>query len=461
MSTENKETVAVEEPKMCTLKEQVGHALGVLGHDSAYTLWGTWMQPFLTEVVQFPAAALAALLGFARIFDGVNDVAMGFIADKSHGRFGRFRSWILRAGPLFCICVMLSFIVPSDNMTIRIIYASVMYVVVDVVFTAVDIPFWSLPAAMTGNTKERSSIIGTTTTASNAVTGTIGIVLPLMLVRFGGAHQWSSYFKSAVIICGFAIVMYLICFGTVREHVTPDPQQKIDFKLGLKNIYQNKPLLFVQISNVLLLFGLIVRGSFGYYYYSYNYGNLEYMAVASTIGLFTGIGGSLLFIFFIRFMGKRTLMFLYTIVYVASCVVTYFIGWNHIYVFFVCNAICALASNGMMVGVNAMIADTMDYGEWKIGQRNEGVITSTRCFFTKLAAAAGGVLFAAILGITGYANGAAEQSMTVLNGFHFMMSFGSAIITILAVVPMFFYKLTEKRHAEIMAELAARKAAKE
>ena len=112
---------------------------------------------------------------------------------------------------------MLSFIIPSDNMLVRIIYACVLYIAVDVVFTAVDIPYWSLPAAMTSNTKERSGIVGLTTTASSGISALIGVVVPLCLIRFGGESRWQSYFKTAAIIAAFAIVMYLICFKLVRE----------------------------------------------------------------------------------------------------------------------------------------------------------------------------------------------------------------------------------------------------
>ena len=124
---------------------------------------------------------------------------MGSIADRTRSKFGRFRPWLLWAGPLFCLCMALSFLIPSPNMTVRIIYACVMYVVVDVVFTAVDIPFWSLPAAMTRNIKERSAIIGSTQTTSNTITGIIGIVMPLALVAFGGAGSASAYFTLAAI----------------------------------------------------------------------------------------------------------------------------------------------------------------------------------------------------------------------------------------------------------------------
>jgi GPH family glycoside/pentoside/hexuronide:cation symporter len=113
-----------------------------------------------------------------------------------------------------------------------------------------------------------------------------------------------------------------------------------------------------------------------------------------------------------------------------------------------------------MVCVNAMMMDTIEYGEWKTGQRNEAMITSTRCFVTKCVMAVAGIAVAAVIGLTGYIPQETVQPVNVLNSFHFVYTLVSAGIIILAVVPMLFYKLTEKRHAEIMEELAARKASK-
>ena len=113
-----------------------------------------------------------------------------------------------------------------------------------------------------------------------------------------------------------------------------------------------------------------------------------------------------------------------------------------------------------MVCVNAMMMDTIEYGEWKTGQRNEAMITSTRCFVTKCVMAVACIAVAAVIGLTGYIPQETVQPVNVLNSFHFVYTLVSAGIIILAVVPMLFYKLTEKRHAEIMEELAARKASK-
>lgn len=96
MSTEVvKEAKLEEEPRQCTKKEKLGHAIGVLGHDSMYTLWSTWTTPFLTDILKLPAGFLAFLFGGARFFDAFTDISMGIIADRTRSKWGRFRPWLL------------------------------------------------------------------------------------------------------------------------------------------------------------------------------------------------------------------------------------------------------------------------------------------------------------------------------------------------------------------------------
>ena len=93
------------------------------------------------------------------------------------------------------ICLALSFFKPDIGTIGLCIFAGIMYIITgSIVFTSVDIPFWSLPAAMTSNTKERSEIVGFTTTASNTITGIIGLVMPMALAFFG-EFNWYVYFS--------------------------------------------------------------------------------------------------------------------------------------------------------------------------------------------------------------------------------------------------------------------------
>lgn len=113
MSTETKEVEKIKEPNMCKKREVLGHALGALGHDAMSNLHGTWITPFMTDVMLLPSAFLGILLALVRVIDGITDVAMGFIADTTKSRFGRYRAWLLRSGPLYGLCLVLSFLIPT------------------------------------------------------------------------------------------------------------------------------------------------------------------------------------------------------------------------------------------------------------------------------------------------------------------------------------------------------------
>ncbi len=452
--------VAVEEPRQCTKKEMLGHAVGVLGHDSMYTLWSSWTTPFLTDILQLPALFLAFLFGGARIFDAFTDISMGVIADRTRSKWGRFRPWLLRSGPLMAICVALSFFKPDIGVTGLCIFAGFMYIVTgSIVFTSVDIPFWSLPAAMTSNTKERGEIVGFTTTASNAIAGIVGLAMPIILMSLG-EFKWTSYFYVAIGVAIFGAIMYLTSFKMVREHVVPDDNEKFSLRLALKNIFQNKPLLLVQISNIFALLAMVLKGYLNYYYCVYNWGNMAYMTVLGLINLIGMVIGALLFTFAASRIGKKNCMFIAAILMALSSTVLYFSGWTNVIVLFATAAVSTTSVGAIIVCVNAMMMDTIEYGEWRTGQRNEAMITSTRCFVTKCVMAVAGIVVASVIGLTGFVPQEAVQAASVLNSFHFVYTLGSAGVVILAIVPMLFYTLTEKRHAEIMVELAARKAAK-
>ena len=461
MSTEVvKEAKLEEEPRQCTKKEKLGHAIGVLGHASMYTLWSTWTTPFLTDILKLPAGFLAFLFGGARFFDAFTDISMGIIADSTRSKWGRFRPWLLRSGPLMGICLALSFFKPDIGTIGLCIFAGIMYIITgSIVFTSVDIPFWSLPAAMTSNTKERSEIVGFTTTASNTITGIIGLVMPMALAFFG-EFNWYVYFFLALAVAVWGVTMYLISFKLVREHVVPDDSEKFELKLALKNIFQNKPLLLIQISNIFCLLGMMLKGYLNYYYCVYNWGSLGYMTVLNLINLVGMVVGALIFTFLSQHIGKKNCMFLFAGLMTISSLVLYFAGYHNAIVLFATSSVSTVCVGAVMVCVNAMMMDTIEYGEWKTGQRNEAMITSTRCFVTKCVMAVAGIAVAAVIGLTGYIPQETVQPVNVLNSFHFVYTLVSAGIIILAVVPMLFYKLTEKRHAEIMEELAARKASK-
>ena len=139
-----------------------------------------------------------------------------------------------------------------------------------------------------------------------------------------------------------------------------------------------------------------------------------------------------------------------------------FVGYGSVPVVMTFSVFQVILCGATTVIINAMTADTTEYGEWKTGQRNEGIITSTRTLITKIASALVGAITGVVLIAAQYNNAPdAVQTDFTMNAFHVVVSLLPGIVVFIGIIPMFFYPLTEERHAQIVEEIKARRAAKE
>lgn len=257
-----------KEKNMASNIEVLGHALGGVGQNTVYALWSGFITAFYTDVFGMNPAVMAGIFLFARIWDGINDPMMGIFADRSKSRFGRYRCWLLRMPPVVAVCLVLNFTVPHFGTTGNIIYAAITYILMGMAFTSVDIPYWSLPAAMTSNPEERTKIFTTATLGTNLATTVGNMLIPILLVTFGGTGSSRAYFITAVIFALVGFVLYLTCFGLVREHVKA-PTEKFSFKLAIKSLFTNKPLFCIMITNLVINLAFIMKMTLNYYYTTY------------------------------------------------------------------------------------------------------------------------------------------------------------------------------------------------
>ncbi|MCU4175195.1 MFS transporter [Carboxylicivirga sp. N1Y90] len=138
--------------------EKIGYGLGDGAANIAWRGVSTFLLFFYTDVFGITAAAAGLLLLVARFSDGISDVAMGIIGDRTKSKYGKFRPWILwTALPLAGILSLL-FTSPNLGMTGKIIYAYTTYILFTLIYTANNIPYGALMAVMTGDNKERTSL---------------------------------------------------------------------------------------------------------------------------------------------------------------------------------------------------------------------------------------------------------------------------------------------------------------
>lgn len=435
--------------------EIFGHALGGVGQNMVYALWSGFITAFYTDIFGMNPAVMATIFVIARVWDAFNDPMMGILADRSKSKFGRYRCWLLRMPAVVATCLILNFTVPGFGSVGNTVYAAVTYILMGMAFTSVDIPYWSMPAAMTSDPGERTKIFTTANLGTNIASTVGNMLIPILLVNFGGTDSAHAYFMTAVIFAIIGAALYFTCFALTKEHVQP-PTQEFSFRLALKSLVVNKPLFCVMITNLVINLAFIMKMTLNYYYTTYTLGNVKLMSVMSLVTLPSIILGTCIAPLLAKKLGKkRTLLALM----IANLIISgiFFVGgYSSVPFVLVMGALQILCVGAAFVMLTSMTADTIEYGEWKTGQRNEGIITSTRTLITKIASALVGVAVAVVLTMTGYVPNV-EQSAETMGAFHFVISFLPGIVMMIGAVPIFFYSLTESKHEEIMEELAKRR----
>lgn len=146
------------EIKKLSLKEKIGYALGDGAANIAWRGVATFLFIFYTDVFGLSPVTVGVLFLVARFSDGISDILMGIIGDRTKSKYGKFRPWILwTAVPLGAILSLL-FTSPDLNDSGKIYYAYITYIFFTLIYTANNIPYGALMGVMTGDDKERTNI---------------------------------------------------------------------------------------------------------------------------------------------------------------------------------------------------------------------------------------------------------------------------------------------------------------
>jgi len=140
------------------LSEKIGYALGDGAANIAWRGVATFLLIFYTDVFGITAAAAGLLMLIARSFDGLVDIGMGIVCDRTNSKYGKFRPWILWTAIPLAITLSLLFTTPNLGPTGKIVYAYVTYLLFFIIYTANNIPYGALMAVMSGDDKERTSL---------------------------------------------------------------------------------------------------------------------------------------------------------------------------------------------------------------------------------------------------------------------------------------------------------------
>ncbi len=372
--------------------------IGTIGRDMVYALITMYLIFYLTDVKEISNETLAWVTGiilFARVFDAFNDPVMGIIVDNTRSKYGKFKPWIAIGAFVSGIVTVLLFTDFHLSGTSFILSFAILYLLWGLSYTANDISYWSMLPTLSTNQKDREKIGSLARIFANIGTfSVVAAVVPL-------SHFLASKFETLenayfIMTIGIVIILWLGQSVTLIGVKESRNKFKIEDKTTLKGmiraIFSNDQLLYAAIAMVLFMTGYTTTTSFGIYFFKYAYGDENMFATFALVLGVTQLVGLIVFPFMSKFLTRSKLYTLSTIMIVVGYIIFFFSPMNILYIG--CAGVLIFFGQAVIQILMLMfLSDTIEYGQWKLGKRNDSVTLSIQPFIFKLSGAiAGGIV---------------------------------------------------------------------
>lgn len=457
-------------------RNKICFGLGTIGRDALYSLVSMYLLVHLTDVVGFSDGGLAAIgvmLTIFGIFDAVIDPFVGAIVDSTNTKWGKFKPWILIGMIGTGVLTVLMFHNFNLDETTHIVLLGATYLLFSIFFSLNDIAYWSLMPAISKDQKVREGVGAFARICANV--GMFAMVLIYLnvpsLFSWTGLSDRDIYFVFAIIV---TIIMWIFqsvtLFGVKEDRKLHIQEEKTTLKDLFRALAGNDQLLVTAVSMALFMIGYCTTTAFGTYYFKYAYGDEGvYMVFAAVLAVAQLTALSLFPLFRKKFTRKQ----LYTgsMIAVAISYVIFFLSFEFLPLIIIAGLGLFFAQAFIQLLMLLFLADAIEYGEWKLGKRNEAASFAVQPFINQFGGAAskGIVSFTLIIsGINMIANAANRDP---LNAQEIIASTPDSAIWIMKIAMMILpliciligfvlyikkFKIDEEMYAKILADLQER-----
>ena len=386
-------------------RNRLTFGLGTIGRDMIYSLITMWLIYYLTVVVRLSESTMwwvAGIILIARIFDALTDPVMGFIVDNTRTKWGKFKPWIALGMVLTAVFTVLLFTdFALEGVAFAVTFA-VLYVMWGIGYTANDISYWSMLPSLSASQKEREKIGAVARICANGgMFFVVAGILPLTIIlgNFLGDMQ-RGWFVFAILVTLVMIGGQCITLFGVREakHFT-GPKQSTPLRELLRVIYKNDQLFVTAIAMSLFMIGYVTTTTFGPFFFRHVYGDEGMFTIFALILGVVQITSLAVFPLFSKRFDRKTL-YTAAIALITVGYLIFFFAPTHTMLFIGIAGVLIFAGQSFVQLLMLMfIADSVEYGHWKLGKRNDSITFSLQPLINKMggAIASGVVSFVIIL----------------------------------------------------------------
>ncbi len=424
------------------LMNKVAYGIGTGGGCIFSQIAAAFLLNYYTDTALIGAGAIATMFLICRIFDGITDLIMGAIVDKTSSRLGKARPWLIASAPLTLVGLVLLMNVPLGlDMNGKLVYAYITYFFMScIVYTIYGISNTALLPLMTHD-KDDSTMLATFSALGNNIIGLIaGSAITPLVLHFG----W----KLSSIVLGLAACVLILISGLLNKEMDNTQEAKnrasIPMSQQLSATMKNK---YFWLLMLLGAFSLIMNANAigaQIYYCNMVLHNPMFMSVLMTAGQLPGI-----FILFLmpaisKKWDKKTFLLIGAVLIIAGFAITGLANENTTMIV-VGTVIRSLGVGPILSAVFALVPDVVEYGNWKFGIRSEGLISSAQSIGSKVGIGIGSALTGWILAAAGY-DPAAEPTAAIVNAVKFDYTWMGVILG--AVILIIVLLLDVEKYAD-------------
>ena len=500
------------------LYEKIGYATGDAAANLVWRGALAYLAVFYTDTFGLTASAAAILFLVVRLSDGITDIIMGMVADRTQTRWGKFRPWVLYSTPVLALTMVLCFTTPDFSPTGKLIYAYFTYIGLTLAYTMNNVPYSALMGVITDDDIERTSLSGFRFAGAFAGGLLVMGFLPELVAYFGKGDDAVGYQTTMYVFAGLLMALMVITFATTKERVVSPQANDSSFKTELIDLLKNLPFIILPLLAISLFFyyrdiytgiffvvmlltmhffikkllarnpdeltgtqqdmvdlltnkpWLILLGigfltmmfngiKYGViaYYFKYTIGD-ESMAGLYFIGLLSvSIVGALSTSYLVKKLGRQPLFIISLLASGIFTALFYWVDSDNLYWVFGLGCIAEFFAAMMPTLFFTMLGDSADYSEWKNKRRATGLIYSAGTFVQKAGGGFAGALVLIVLAQYGYEGMNKASIEGSLPAMLLLMSWIPAAFAFAGAILMMFYPLNASMNAKITKELMIRR----
>jgi melibiose permease/lactose/raffinose/galactose permease len=447
------------------IRNRITFGLGTIGRDMVYALVSMFLMFYLTDVINLPVSTMwwiAGIILAARVFDAFNDPIMGLIVDNTNSRLGKYKIWITIGAitsPIFTILLFTNFGFQGNA---YIISFAVIYLLWGICYTIHDISYWSMLPSLSVNQKEREKI-----GALSRIFANIGLffvvvaILPLttLLEKKLGSMQ-SGYLVFSICVSVFmAMGMFVTVFGVKETNIVTAKKQSTPLREIIGIIVKNDQLFFTAISLSLFMIGYMTTTSFGLYFFKYAYGDKDMFSIFSAILGVSQLSALAVFQFFSKKFDRKTLYTGAIISMSVGYLLFFFAPVNKMLPIGIAGVLIFFGQSFIQLLMVMFLADSVDYGHWKLGKRNDSITFSLQPLINKLGGAVGSGVVSVVIIVSGIKE--ADTAADVTPAGILMMKIAMLIFPLLCFAGSYLiyrmkYKIDGKFYEQMLSDLRER-----